>query len=108
MVTCVVARNVHLRVAGQSYRVSTSGSVEELERLAAMVEAKLSEVTGGGRVVTPQAMLLVAISLAHELEAERARGAAVFSRTHDTVERALARLDTLVGFLGEDGSGAAE
>lgn len=99
MVGRVVARNVHLRVAGQSYRVTTSGSVEQLERLAAVVEQKLAEVNPVGRPVTPQAMLLAAISLAHDLETERTRSAALASRAHEVVTRALAKVDALVGSL---------
>jgi cell division protein ZapA len=64
---------VQLRVGGQTYRVVTSASDEELRRLAAVVDQKIATVVPPGRAITPQAMLLAAMALAHDLEEERAR-----------------------------------
>jgi cell division protein ZapA len=101
MLIAVSARNVHLRVGGQSYRVSASGTVEELERLAAMVEVKLREVAPDGRPVTPQAMLLAAMLLAHEVETERERASAASARARAALRDAVKRIDALVGTLAE-------
>jgi hypothetical protein len=40
----MAARPVELRVGGQSYRVVSSASAEDLERLAAMVDEKLTSL----------------------------------------------------------------
>lgn len=91
---------VQLRVGGQTYRVVTSASDEELRRLAAVVDQKLAAVVPPGRAVTPQAMLLAAMALAHDLEEERARvdeerarSAELAERTRGAFNRMLERVD---------------
>jgi cell division protein ZapA len=86
-------RTVQLRVGGQTYRVTTSSSDEELQRLAAVVDEKLATVVPPGQAVTPQAMLLAAMSLAHDLEEERARSATIAVRAKDAFGRILERVD---------------
>jgi cell division protein ZapA len=95
-------RTVHLRVGGQTYRVVTSASDEELQRLAAVVDAKIATVVPPGRAVTPQAMLLAAIALAHDLEEERARSEAVKTRARGAYGRLLERVDAALA----EGAGA--
>src|SRR5262245_32761534 len=89
----MAGRQVSLRVGGQTYRVVTSASEEELQRLAAVVDGKLSEVVPKGRPVTPQAMLLAAISLAHDLEEERARSQDLAARARGAFGKMLERVD---------------
>ena len=89
----MAGRTVQLRVGGQSYRVTTSASAEELQRLAAAVDAKLAAVVPPGRAVTPQAMLLAAMALAHDVEAERSEREALERRTRDVLRRVLVRID---------------
>ncbi len=89
----MAGRTVQLRVGGQTYRVVTNASEEELQRLAAVVDQKLATVVPPGRTITPQAMLLAAMALAHDLEEERARTAAVTSRARTAFGRMLARVD---------------
>jgi cell division protein ZapA len=90
-------RTVQLQIAGQSYRVVSSASPDDLQRLAQVVEAKLSEL-GGSRGM-PQAMLLAAMALAHDVESERGRREAVERRTRDLLRRVLVRIDdALEGF----------
>lgn len=97
-------RVVQLRVGGQTYRVSTSATEEELTRLAALVNGKL-----GGRPVTPQNMVLAALALAHDLEEARAKTDAVTRRSRDVVGRVLERVDAALGSLGQgtDGGGSS-
>jgi cell division protein ZapA len=90
-------RTVHLRVGGQTYRVVTSASDEELQRLAALVDQKLAAVVPAGRAVTPQAMLLAAMALAHDLEQEKARATQVVGRAKDAFSRILQRVDAVLG-----------
>jgi cell division protein ZapA len=103
MVPRMDRRTVQLRVAGQSYKVVSSAPDNELERLAATVDAKVSEVTPRGRAASPQSMLLAAISLAHELESERGRREALEVKTRDLMRRVLLRIDQAL----EDGDGDA-
>jgi cell division protein ZapA len=86
-------RPVQLRIAGQSYRVVSSANEEDLQRLAETVSAKMAELDPRGKAATPQAVLLAAIALAHELEQERAKRAAVERRTRDMLRRLLVRID---------------
>jgi cell division protein ZapA len=75
-------RTVELRIGGQNYRVVSSSPQDELQRLADLVEAKLAEVGPRGRA-QPQAMLLAALALAHEVESERGRRETLERRTRD-------------------------
>src|SRR5688572_3654090 len=96
----MAGRAVQLRVGGQTYRVVTSASEDELQRLAALVDAKLAAVVPPGRVVTPQAMLLAAIALAHDLEEERSRSAATMARARGAFGRILERVDAALDATG--------
>ena len=86
-------RPIELRIAGQSYRVVSSAPEQELHRLAEVVAAKLAEVVPPGRPHPPQAMLLAAIALAYDAEAERRERVALERRTRDLLQRALTRID---------------
>lgn len=96
----MVGRAVQLRVGGQTYRVVTSASEDELRRLAAIVDEKLATVVPPGRPMTPQAMLLAAIALAHEVEAERARADTLTLRAKDAFGRILRRVDSALEGVG--------
>lgn len=89
-------RTVEVRIAGQSYRVVSSAKQDDLNRLADMVSAKLAEVTPRGRPVPAQAMLLAAMALAHEVEAERDQRQSVERRTRDMLRRVLVRIDSAI------------
>jgi cell division protein ZapA len=86
-------RTVELRIAGQSYRVVSSAPEEDLQRLALVVGAKLAEIVPKGRPMPPQAMLLAAIALAHDVEESRTAQAALERRTRDLLRRTLVRID---------------
>lgn len=102
---------VELRVGGQTYRVVSSASAAELERLAAVVDDKLHEVVAPGRPLSPQAMLLVAIALAHDVESERrrceelrARSKLALSEVIDQVEATLALAERTVAGSADSAS----
>jgi cell division protein ZapA len=86
-------RMVQLKVAGQTYKVVSSADDDELQRLAAVVDGRVSELSPKGRVVPPQAVLLAAIALAHDLEEERAKREALERKTRDLLRRILMRVD---------------
>ncbi len=97
-------RTVQLRVGGQTYRVVSSASDDELRRLAAVVDEKLAAVVPPGRVVTPQAMLLAAMALAHDLEQERSRAAQISARARGAFGRILQRVDAALAATGDPSS----
>ncbi len=89
-------RAVELQVGGQRYRVVSSASPEELERLARVVDDKLVSLLAPGRPMTPQAILLAALALAHDLEEERSRSAALAEDARSAVEHLLVRIDDTI------------
>jgi cell division protein ZapA len=88
-------RTVELRIAGQNYRLVSSAPADELQRLAEVVEAKLSEIAPKGKA-QPQALLLAAMALAHEVETERDRRESLERRTRDLMRRMLVRIDDAI------------
>lgn len=91
---------VELKVAGQTYQVVTTAAKSELVRLATVVEGALREVTPDGRQPSPQALVLAAITLAHELEEEREKNRLLKTRHREVLSGLLERVDQVL----EDGS----
>lgn len=89
-----------MRIAGQSYRVTSSAPEEDLNRLAQMIETKLGELSPRGRPAPAQAMLLAAMALAHEVESERVQRESLERRTRDVLRRVLMRIDDALEPLG--------
>ncbi len=87
---------VELRVGGQTYRVVASADEQELKRLAEIVDARLRAVTGPGRAVSAQSLLLAAMSLAHDLEEERSRNVKLAHRSREMLGSVLSRLDAAI------------
>ncbi|MBX3183776.1 MAG: cell division protein ZapA [Polyangiaceae bacterium] len=87
---------VELRVGGETYRVKATATEATLLRLADAVDAKLKAYQGA-RAGTPQALLLAAMSLANDLEEERARRVAAEERAKQMLRTVVARLDALLG-----------
>lgn len=84
---------VELRVGGQTFRVVANANADELQRLARIVDGKLRELAVSS-AFHPQSMLLVAMTLAHEVEEERSRRREVERRSRDTLQRLLERVDS--------------
>jgi cell division protein ZapA (FtsZ GTPase activity inhibitor) len=94
---------VEVRVGGRRFRVVSNGTREELERLAAMVEARIESVAPG-RGGSPEALILTAMSFAADLEgavrsaeATRLRAREVASRAVEDVAAVLAGVDAARG-----------
>ena len=87
------ARPVELRVGGQSYRVVSSASAEDLERLATVVDEKLTSLVPPGKPLSPQSLLLVAIALAHDVEVERAKAERVRSQSRSALRSMLGEVE---------------
>src|SRR5262245_2040884 len=84
---------VELRVGGQNYRVLASANEVELRRLADIVDARLRALTGPGRPVSPQTLLLAALALAHDLEEERRERHQLEERSKEMLRSLLQRID---------------
>lgn len=97
-------RTAVVTVGSREYKVVSSASPDELARLAGTVSAKLSEVVPAGRPEPPQALLLVAMALAHDLEVERERARALERRSRDMLRRVLVRLDGVLELEGSSGA----
>jgi len=97
---------VELRIAGKVYRVMSSAPEAEVRRLAGVVTSTLGRVApkAGG----PDAMLLAALALAHELESEREKRRDIERRTRDLLRRALLRIDDALDADEPDGDLAQE
>ena len=85
--------SVELRVGGQTFRVASSADSDELQRLARIVDGKLRELALSS-AFHPQSMLLVAMTLAHEVEEERAKRRDVERRSREMLQRLLDRVDS--------------
>ena len=102
------AAPVELRVGGQTYRVVASAEEQELRRLADLVDARLRELVAPGRQIHPQAILLAAIALAHDLEQERARRQQLEQRSREMLTTLLQRIDAALEDTPEPPASAAD
>ena len=110
-----MSRTVEVRVAGQNYRVVSSAPEGEVRRLADVVNAKLAELVPKGRAAPPNALLLAAIALAHDVEEEREKRQSVEERARELLGRVVAGIDEALGeprvaasFDSESGNAAEE
>jgi cell division protein ZapA len=94
---------VEVTVGGQIYRLIASAGEHTLRRCAQVVDQRLSEMTGHDRSPPPQALLLVALSLAHDLEEERARHAREAEGMEHNLRRLLGAVDDALGGVDENG-----
>jgi cell division protein ZapA len=101
------ARPVELHVGGQTYRVVASAEESDLKQLAGVVDARLRELSQG-RPIVAQTMLLAAISLAHDLEEERAKSRALEQRSREMLRTVLTRIDAALEATPEPPSVSTE
>ena len=87
---------VDLKVGGQTYRVVASAEETELKRLADLVDARLRSMSAPGRPISPQSLLLAAISLAHDLEEEKRKRIQLEARSKEMLRSVLARIDAAI------------
>jgi cell division protein ZapA len=97
-------RTVVLTIGARDYKVVSSASEDELARLAETVNAKLAELGPPGRPEPPQALLLAALALAHDLEEERLRARSLERKSRDMLRRVLVRLDGVLDLEGSAGT----
>ena len=95
---------VELKVGGQTYRVVASADESELKRLADLVDARLRSMSAPGRPISPQSLLLAALSLAHDLEEEKRKRAHIEARSKEMLRGVLARIDAAIEASDEKGA----
>jgi cell division protein ZapA (FtsZ GTPase activity inhibitor) len=85
-------------IGGHKYSVASSADPQELHALAAAVDAKLIEISGGRprASLPPQALVLAALAFANDIETLRRERAAFEARTRDILRRALAGIDEVM------------
>lgn len=98
---------VELKVGGQTYRVVASAGEAELRHLADLVDSRLRSMSAPGRPISPQSLLLAAISLAHDLEEEKRKRAQLEARSKEMLRTVLARIDQALE-AGDEKSGDTE
>ncbi len=92
----MAASPVELKVGGQTYRVVASAEEAELRRLADLVDVRLRSLSAPGRPISPQSLLLAAISLAHDVEEERGLRLQVEARSKEMLRSVLSRIDAAI------------
>lgn len=93
---------VELRVGGHTYRVVSSASERELERLASVVDEKLEALGAKGHPLPVNVWVLVAIALAHDVQAERDRRMAFEARGREMLQSLLERIDAALDSDGPE------
>jgi cell division protein ZapA len=82
--------------------VASSGE-QTVQRYAGVVNERLRALTGTDRTSHPQAMLLVAMALAHDLEQERARRQSELSGAEAMLRELLGRVNEALEGVDENG-----
>lgn len=99
---------VELKVGGQTYRVVASAEEAELKRLADLVDARLRTMSAPGKPISPQSLLLAAISLAHDLEEEKRKRLQLEARSKEMLRSVLSRIDAALEANDEKADGDVE
>jgi cell division protein ZapA len=86
-------RTILFSIAGHTYRVVTSASEAEIQQLAAIVDERMRAIAGG-RQPGMEALVLAAVSLAHDAEAQKARADEIALGARKVMGRMLERIDT--------------
>lgn len=98
-------RTAVFSVAGKAYRVITTASDDEIAVLSRLVDERLRGISGG-RPVTLETAVLVAMSFAHDAELNKVRAEQVEQDARNVMGRVLERIDSALGPSG--GSDRAE
>jgi cell division protein ZapA len=94
---------VEVNVGGQLYRLVASSGEQSVRRYAGVVNERLRDLTGSERPSHPQAILLVAMALAHDLEQEQARNAELRERAEVMLRGLLERVNAALDGVDENG-----
>jgi cell division protein ZapA len=103
----MVRSAVEVNVGGQLYRLVASAGEQTLRRYAGVVNERLRDLSGTGPT-HPQAMLLVAMALAHDLEEERVRNAELRQQSEGMLRNLLERVNAALDSVDEEGNPLSE
>lgn len=98
----MVRSAVEVNVGGQLYRLVASAGEQTLRRYAGVVNERLRDLSGTGPT-HPQAMLLVAMALAHDLEEEKARNVELRQQAESMLRGLLERVNAALDGVDENG-----
>lgn len=90
---------VDVRVGQKTYRVVSSSDQRTLERLAALVDQKLSEIDSRH----PDRLVLAALALAHDLDRVQGEHERLRRRTREQLGSLLTRVDDALDHVDENG-----
>lgn len=96
------SKTATVTVGGHAYRVTSTASSDELARLAALVDDRLKALPLNQRG-DPRSLVLIALSLAHDLESEKERRAAERAQMSERVLSLLEHVDGALGHVGLEG-----
>lgn len=91
-----------IQIGGVAYRVQSSADTSELSKLAAVVEARLSDLPASQRH-DHRSLVLVALSLAHDLEQERIAHQALRASVAQRLTGLVSRIDDALDHRDENG-----
>jgi cell division protein ZapA (FtsZ GTPase activity inhibitor) len=92
---------VTISIAGHAYRLVTSLDKPTLERHAKEIERRLGKLAPGQQI-HPQALLLVALALSHELQEAREAADELRQRASERITDMVRRVDSALDHLDED------
>lgn len=92
-----------LIVGGIPYRVFSTADESELQRLAELVDARLSALPASQRS-QPRSLVLVALALAHELDRERSAHLGLRTQVSERLRLLLNRVDDALDHRDEAGN----
>lgn len=91
-----------IHIGGTAYRVQSSADEAELARLVEIVETRLAALSGQRRNDS-RSLVLVALSLAHELEQLRNEHATLRAEISERLTRLVGRIDSALDYRDENG-----
>ncbi|HEX2736307.1 MAG TPA: cell division protein ZapA [Polyangiaceae bacterium] len=93
--------SVTITIAGHSYRMVSTLEQSTLDRHAKQVEERLARLAPGQQI-HPQALLLVALSLCHELEESKTALQELSAKSKKRIAGMLERVDSALDGLDEN------
>jgi cell division protein ZapA (FtsZ GTPase activity inhibitor) len=87
---------VELSVGGHAYRVLTDTDPTKLQRLAAILDDHVRACDPKGKLTATQALLYAALTLAEQLDEERAEASHFEAETRQSLNGILSRIDAAI------------
>lgn len=95
-----MAKPVKVVLMGKAFTLQTDEDEAHVQRVAAMVDSRISDFRRASAMPEVSAALLVAMTMAGDLEKERARNAALRAELRSRAETLRGHLQAAAGGLG--------